>query len=224
MKSERVFYTYLWLREDGTPYYVGKGFGYRAFTSDAHTYGCPLNPENILVEECPDEARALEDEKLLIAIYGRKDNGTGILRNLTDGGEGIAGYVFSEEQIQRLSESHMGHVPSKETRQKMSESRRGVVFSKETRQKISNSSKGHQRCLGRVLSDETRRKISESHKGLIFTAEHRRKMSESAKGKKKPPRSIEHQDRLNAAHRGKHLSAEHKVKLSIAALKRNAVT
>jgi hypothetical protein len=80
-----IFYTYLWLREDGTPYYAGKGHSQRAYRK-----GCPANPENILIQEWPDETGAFEGEKLLIAIYGRKDLGTGILRNRTDGGEGAS--------------------------------------------------------------------------------------------------------------------------------------
>jgi hypothetical protein len=105
------FYTYLWLREDGTPYYAGKGTGRRAYRRR-----CPADPENILIQEWPDEAGALEGEKLLIAIYGRKDNGTGILRNLTDGGDGVSGLKQSEHCKRRVSETQRGRKASEETR------------------------------------------------------------------------------------------------------------
>jgi hypothetical protein len=82
-----MFYTYLWLREDGTPYYVGKGSGIRAFTSWAHGVHKPAAKERIVVQEFESEEDAFEAEKFLVAYYGRLDNGTGCLRNLTDGGE-----------------------------------------------------------------------------------------------------------------------------------------
>jgi hypothetical protein len=83
-----MFYTYLWLREDGTPYYVGKGKGNRAYKN--HRIGkAPLG--RIVIYPAESEADAFETEVALIWYYGRKDTGAGCLRNLTDGGEGVAG-------------------------------------------------------------------------------------------------------------------------------------
>jgi len=86
MHVEKTFYTYLYLRYDGTPYYVGKGSGNRAFSSQ-HRVKPPTNTTRIMIQEFPSEQDAFEAEKFLIAYYGRIDQGTGCLRNLTDGGE-----------------------------------------------------------------------------------------------------------------------------------------
>lgn len=98
-----VFYTYLWLREDGTPYYVGKGSGTRAFTSACHGVHRPPQDERILLEEQTSETEAFEVERFLISFYGRLDLGTGCLRNLTDGGDGAVGAVRSAETRLRMS-------------------------------------------------------------------------------------------------------------------------
>ena len=50
------------------------------------------------------EWEAFSIERDLIKEYGRRDNGTGCLVNLTDGGEGTSGREFTEEQIKILSE------------------------------------------------------------------------------------------------------------------------
>lgn len=81
----KLFYTYLWLREDGSPYYVGKGTEGRAFRK--HRVGkCP-SLDRVIIQEFPDEQSAFFAEMFLIALYGREDLGTGKLLNLTDGGE-----------------------------------------------------------------------------------------------------------------------------------------
>jgi hypothetical protein len=83
-----IFYTYMYLREDGTPYYVGKGTRHRAFYQK-HRGGVIAIPpkERVLLEPHASEEDALEAEKFLIAYYGRKDLRTGRLLNMTDGGE-----------------------------------------------------------------------------------------------------------------------------------------
>ena len=134
-----IFYTYLWLRDDGTPYYVGKGCGRRAFTWHSRLIKPPAKTENILIQEWPDEASAFEGEKILIAIYGRKDVGTGCLRNRTDGGENppkrsFLGHKHSAASKEKNRIAHLNM--SAETRAKIGAAQIGRKKSAETRQKM----------------------------------------------------------------------------------------
>ncbi len=123
-----IFYTYLWLREDGTPYYVGKGCKRRAF--EKHYLGhsrclLPPTPNRVLTQEWADEEQAFEAEKFLIAYYGRKDNNTGILCNRTDGGCGNGNtrptlgkhWKLSEQVRVHLSTAQVAAWLNKETRE-----------------------------------------------------------------------------------------------------------
>lgn len=103
------FYVYGYFREDGTPYYIGKGTGYRATTQSCHAVKVPVDRSRIriLADGLSDE-EAREWEKGLIALLGRKVDDSGCLRNLTLGGEGIAGFRFSEESKRKMSESSKG--------------------------------------------------------------------------------------------------------------------
>jgi hypothetical protein len=135
------FYTYLWLRVDGTPYYAGKGKGSRAFKTDDHGVKCPKDLSRIIVQPQPSEEAAFAVEKFLIEYYGRLDLGTGCLRNLTSGGDGIAGFRFSEDQKRTLSESHKGLVRSETHRQNLAKALTGKKASAETRRKQSEAAK-----------------------------------------------------------------------------------
>ena len=83
------YYVYMYLRHDGTPYYVGKGTKRRAWYKNKNELRPPKDKSRIIiVHHNLTELWAFALERKLIYWYGRKDLETGILRNLTDGGEG----------------------------------------------------------------------------------------------------------------------------------------
>jgi hypothetical protein len=91
------YYTYAYLREDGTPYYIGKGKGDRAYRKHFRSkarggYFAPPPREQILILKSGlSEHDAYKHEMYMISVFGRKDLETGILRNMSDGGEGTTG-------------------------------------------------------------------------------------------------------------------------------------
>lgn len=107
MLEENIFYVYAYLREDLTPYYIGKGSKDRAWKSHTRTNGTNLLPKDpnkiVILKNSLTEAESYDYESELIEHYGRKDLGTGILQNRTDGGRGNeSGYRHTNDAIEKL--------------------------------------------------------------------------------------------------------------------------
>jgi hypothetical protein len=236
------YYTYAYLREDRTPYYIGKGKGNRIYFKGRGEIKSPKNKSRIIfLKQNLTEEEAFKHEIYMISVFGRKDLGTGILRNKTNGGDGISGLVHTEESKRKMSESHKGEnnhfygkSHSQETKNKIRDLKKGKYMgnenhmfgknhSQETKDKISNLRKG--KCVGdknpmfgKSHSQETKDKIGNLKKGKPFSEEHKRKMSEVKMGEKNnfygKRHSQETIDKIIKANTGKTCPEERKHKIS----------
>ena len=132
----RVYYTYKWLREDGTPYYIGKGKGRRAWTVHKRKNVSHYPPEGRveIVMDSISEEEALTHEVWLIALYGRKSEG-GLLINLTSGGQGPsnAKWSLTDETKSKMKVARTKRPPpSQKTKDKIRDSKTGVSWGSHT--------------------------------------------------------------------------------------------
>jgi hypothetical protein len=130
------------------------------------------------------EEQAFDKEKELIALYGRRDIGTGTLVNLTDGGEGHSGFVKPDSVKEALSNIFTGRVIAEETRQKISASNKGKKRTKEIIDQMRISRKG--RIIKKESTEKriaTIKRNKEKGKVVKFSDQARRNISEAGKGR-----------------------------------------
>ena len=153
------YYTYAYLREDRTPYYIGKGKGNRAYRKYKGEVNPPKDKSRIIfLKQNITEEEAFKHEIYMIAVFGRIDLGTGILRNKTNGGEGKSGCITNENTKKKLSVIGKERKHNEITKKKIGDAHRGKVMSEDSRKKMSISAKN--RC---TMNKETRTKISNSN-------------------------------------------------------------
>ncbi len=143
-----MYYTYAYLREDGSPYYIGKGTG-RRIDSVNHRAPVPPKDRRLKLKDNLTEQEAYKHEMYMIGVYGRKDLGTGILINMSDGGGFDTGYKHSEERREKMSKALKGRPKSEEWKARMKEimkgKNKGKVLSEEHKEAIRQTMTGRKR-------------------------------------------------------------------------------
>jgi len=193
------FYVYVHKKKTtGEVFYVGKGKGSRANskTNRSNYWKSTVKKHGHIVEYIEvdlQEWAAFEIESNLISLYGRKDIGLGPLVNLSDGGEGSAGHIWTDDMKTWRSIKTKEFMAIPENRQHLSKIKSGVPVSEEqaiknkknlddnrvvARKAVSNYLKGKwqepefrsamiTRSRSLVMSEEAKAKISVAHSKAI---------------------------------------------------------
>ena len=161
-----MYYTYGHYKADSKElFYIGKGKNNRAYEKDSRSdyWRNIVNKYDYTVEifaEWESEKDAFIHERFLIDCFRDLTN----LCNLTDGGDGCSGYIWTDEQKAKLK---LRKPP-----------RLGAVLSEETKKQIRLSQLGIPRGSH---SKEHSAKIALAHKGKVKSKEHVKKMTQNAK-------------------------------------------
>lgn len=204
-----TFYVYAYIRSKdsatakaGTPYYIGKGKNNRMY--DPHNVPIPADRRYIVVVEGSlTEIGAFALERRYIEWWGRKDIGTGILNNRTDGGDGISGAILGPRPShirEKISRSNTGKQLSEEHKRKLSEAAARRIMppvSAETRRKMSIAQTGKIKITN-SLAGKT---FDEIYGELADLQREKRKLSNI--GKSKGPMSEEHKEKIRKATKGR---------------------
>ena len=127
-----MYYTYAYLDETKTPYYIGNAkhrpYGNKYYrTLQKHYCDIPPTDRILILKDNLSKEEADKHETYLISVFGRKLDG-GLLENMSIGGQGTLGLSRPEEERNRISESKKGMSFSKQHKTSLREARKGKVW------------------------------------------------------------------------------------------------
>lgn len=176
--------------------------------------------------ECETSEQAAEYEKQYIKEFDTLVAGY----NMTEGGDGLYGFIKTDEHKKKISQALTGKLKSPEHRAKLAAALKGkpghpqtqkwhdtmkayrgnrkdIPHTEETKQKISEKSKGHRGYwAGKKMPEEMVRKRSLTMTGKkrgSYSKEHCHRISEGLKGKPHKPMSEETKRKISLANKGR---------------------
>jgi len=170
------YYLYRHIREDkNEPFYIGKStcFKTRSYKEEFERAFARARRNNIwkkivkktkykveIMFVSEDEDFIFEKEIEFIKLYGRINQGTGSLTNLTDGGEGTQGLERTEEHCRKISEALTGKKLSQKHCDSIGRSKTGMIHSKETKELMSKVHTERRR--------KTTQRVRDTRTGIVY--------------------------------------------------------
>ena len=142
---ENKYYTYAYLSDNRTPYYIGCGCGNRAYRHcNPYDARVPEREMILILKSGLTQAEAWKHEEYMIYVLGRKSDG-GVLDNKARGGRGWGGgSPATDTRKQKIGSANRGRVLSIEHKRKLSEAKLGK---KPTPSTIASRAKGCRRSI-----------------------------------------------------------------------------